>query len=82
MDVCKNCELRGDFKQCKDTECAYHNAWMVQTLQQKFLDVWSSNEINRMILEAIEKILIGDELTEFEKGFQVVRQVYDAIHRK
>ncbi|MCK4522424.1 MAG: hypothetical protein KAU20_07665 [Nanoarchaeota archaeon] len=44
-DICGSCICRGDFKQCRETGCSYHNSWIIQELLNR-LDMQRENTDN------------------------------------
>jgi hypothetical protein len=35
MDQCKNCTVRGNLKECENTDCGHHDNWYVLELKAK-----------------------------------------------
>ncbi|MFH1952548.1 MAG: hypothetical protein ABIL06_13125 [Pseudomonadota bacterium] len=73
-DQCKPCTARGKLEVCLKTECSYHDLWMVKALKTTL-----ENEIvmQGSVLESVEAILNGEEVSDFELSFPVVRRVMD-----
>ncbi len=38
MDQCRNCTVRGDLPRCLETECSYHELWMVLELKKQIVE--------------------------------------------
>uniref|UniRef100_A0A6M3LQN5 Uncharacterized protein n=1 Tax=viral metagenome TaxID=1070528 RepID=A0A6M3LQN5_9ZZZZ len=73
-DQCQYCTSKGDLNKCLRTECNYHNLWMVKEAKKNLM-----NEIvlQRIILESIEAILDGKEVSDFELSIPLVRRIAD-----
>lgn len=72
MDQCKHCLCRGKLERCLETECNQHESWMVKEIKRRY-----DNEIilQEMLLDAIEKIADGGEVSDFEMSFPLIRKV-------
>lgn len=70
MDQCKNCKYKGNVDECLDAECTYHELWLIKHLQKQISEY-------EYIVQAIETIMNGAEVCEFELSFPLVRRVWE-----
>jgi hypothetical protein len=74
IDICEDCPSRGNLEKCLKTKYTHHVAWIVTQIRSS---LGSQIMVADALLNAIKKILAGENIDEFELSFPVVRGVYD-----
>ena len=78
-DQCKYCICRGKLKQCLDTDCNQHESWMVGEIKRQY-----KNEVvmQNMLLDSIQRIIDGKEVSDFELSFPIIQSVADLKNKE
>lgn len=62
IDQCKNCDMRGDLKDCYSVECFKHEDWIVTALQARVVELEEQKErIGKAIKKAFPCLAACDE---------------------
>ena len=78
-DQCQHCTVRGNMGKCLTTKCNIHGSWFVKEIKRVY-----NNDIVLMgsLLDHIEALLDGKEVSDFALSFPIVRRVSELIEPK